>query len=165
MASFDCSHEFPAPPAAVAGAMTDPEFVSSVRLPDLEPPEILARDETGAGTVLRYRYRFVGTLDPLGRRILGNDRISWVQEVTVAPDGRDGRLRVTPDARAERLEFSGAFRLDDGPNGGTVRSLTGTLAIKVPLIGGRAERHVLPGLLRRVDLEAEALREWLAARP
>ena len=43
--------------------------------------------------------------------------------------------------------------------------MTGILAI--PLVGGRAERSIAPGILRRLDLEAAALAAYLAteARP
>jgi uncharacterized protein DUF2505 len=161
MAAFDLAHEFAAAPDAVAGAMTDAAFVASLRLPDLEPPDVLDRTSGPNGTVIRYRYQFVGRLDPIARRILGNDRISWVQEVRVDPSGTRGDLAVTADAHPERLQFSGDYTLV-AHDGGTTRRLRGTFAIKVPLVGRRAEQHILPGLLQRIDLEAEATRDWLA---
>jgi Protein of unknown function (DUF2505) len=164
MASFAAKHEFDAPPGVVAAAMTDPAFVSSLRLPDLEAPEVLGRGADGGGASLRYRYRFVGSLDPIARRILGNDRISWVQEVRVDDASEHGTLTVTADAHPDKLQFSGDYRLEPTADGGTVRSLNGTLSIRVPVIGRRAENHILPGLLRRIDLEADALRDWLGAR-
>jgi hypothetical protein len=163
MASFDVTHDFAAPPDAVAGAMTDEAFVASLRLPDLEAPDVLGRSSDASGTVIRYRYQFVGKLDPIARRILGKDRISWVQNVRVDPSGTRGDLTVTADAHPERLQFSGDYTLT-ATAGGTSRRLQGTFAIKVPLVGRRAEQHILPGLLRRIDLEADAMREWLAAR-
>ena len=162
MASFDVTHEFAAAPGAVAGAMTDAAFVASLRLPDLEPPDVLGRTSDANGTVIRYRYQFVGRLDPIARRILGNDRISWVQEVRVDPSGTRGDLAVTADAHPERLRFSGDYTLT-AHGAGTTRRLRGTFAIKVPLVGRKAEQHILPGLLQRIDLEAEATRDWLAA--
>ncbi|MER3452944.1 MAG: DUF2505 domain-containing protein, partial [Acidimicrobiia bacterium] len=51
----------------------------------------------------------------------------------------------------------------EGP-GTAKRVIDGTLAVDVPLIGRSAERRILPGLLRRLDAEAEALRSWLARR-
>jgi hypothetical protein len=162
MASFDVTHQFAAPPDAVAGAMTDETFVASLRLPDLEAPDVLGRSSDANGTVIRYRYQFVGTLDPIARRILGSDRISWVQEVRVDPSAARGDLAVTADSHPERLQFSGDYTLTAN-DGGTTRRLRGTFAIKVPLVGRKAEQHILPGLLQRIDLEAEAMRTWLAA--
>jgi hypothetical protein len=161
MVSFKARHEFDAPPAAVAAAMTDPAFVASLRLPDLEAPEVLEHHADENGTLLRARFRFVGKLDPIARRILGNDRISWVQEVRVDPTSEHGTLAVVPDVHPDRMRFSGEYRLEP-TNGGSVRELHGELSIRVPVIAKRAENHILPGLLRRIDLEAEALRTWLA---
>src|SRR5689334_7042265 len=142
--------------------MTDPDFVASLRLPDLEPPEVLEGGEADdGGRIVRARFKFVGRLDPIARRIMGNDRISWVQEVRFDAANERGALGVIPDVHPERMKFGGEFRLTE-KDGGTVRTLTGDLSIKVPLISRRAEQHILPGLLTRVDLEAEALRAWLA---
>ncbi len=160
MVAFSARHEFAAPRAVVAAAMTDPEFVGRVELPDLEPAEVLEHGADEHGRVIRYRYRFVGHLDPIARRILGKDRISWVQEVRVDAGDAHGVLAVVPDVRPDRLTFSGEYGLDTH-DGTTVRSLQGELSIKVPLVGGRAEQHILTGLLRRIDLEADALRAWL----
>jgi hypothetical protein len=93
--------------------------------------------------------------------VLGNDRIAWAQVIEVDADERRGTLTVVPGAHPERMRFSGDFLLEPS-DGGTVRTMEGELAIKVPLVGRRAEQHILPGLLRRIDLEADALREWLA---
>lgn len=160
MASFTARHEFDHPPAMVAAAMTDPDFVASLQLPDLGAPEVVEHRNDEHGTTIRARFRFVGHLDPIGRRILGND-ISWVQEVHVDRANAHGTLAVIPDAHRERMTFSGGYELD-AHGGGTVRNLRGELSIKVPLISKRAEQQILPGLLRRIDLEADALRDWLA---
>jgi hypothetical protein len=161
MVSFNARHEFDAAPDAVAAAMTNPAFVGSLRLPDLEAPEVLEHAADGSGRLLRARFRFVGRLDPLARRILGNDRISWVQEVRVDAANAHGVLAVTPDAHPDRMRFAGEYQLAPTDQG-SVRTLSGELSIRVPVIARRAEQHILPGLLRRIDLEADALRAWLA---
>ena len=90
MASFTARHEFEAAPDAVGAAMTDPAFVASLHLPDLEPPEVLDHRVDDDGRMVRARFRFVGKLDPIARRVLGNDRISWVQEVRVNGPSSEG---------------------------------------------------------------------------
>ena len=43
------------------------------------------------------------------------------------------------------------------PSGeGTVRRLHGELVVAIPGVGRMAERRIVPGLLRRLDIEAEA---------
>ena len=161
MASFTARHDFDHPPAEVAGAMTDPEFVASLRLPDLEAPEVVEHHRDGSGSSIRARFRFTGRLDPIARRILGNDRISWVQELHVDAANGHGTLAVIPDVHPDRMKFAGGYDLEETVHG-TVRKMRGELSIKVPVISRCAEQHILPGLLRRIDLEADALRDWLA---
>jgi Protein of unknown function (DUF2505) len=45
--------------------------------------------------------------------------------------------------------------------GGTVRRLDGELVVAVPVIGRMAERRIVPGLLRRLDRDAQALDDRL----
>ncbi len=143
--------------------MTDEAFVAGLRLPDVAPPEVLERSTDEEGTVLRARFRFDGTLDPIANKILSGARISWVQEVRVDPGNERGTLRVRADAQPDRLRCRGEYRLE-ARGTGTVRELAGELSVRVPLIGSRAEQRILPGLLRRIDLEAAALEAW-ASRP
>src|SRR3954454_2519982 len=146
MVSFSAEHEFDAPPAAVTAAMTDPGFVSSLELPDLEAPEVLEHGSDDDGRFVRARFRFVGKLDPIARRVLGNDRISWVQEVRFDAGDERGALAVTPDVQPDRMKFAGEYVLESRDDGGTTRSLSGDLSIRVPIISRRAERRILPGL-------------------
>ncbi|MGH9207805.1 MAG: DUF2505 family protein, partial [Acidimicrobiales bacterium] len=44
---------------------------------------------------------------------------------------------------------------------GSVRRIDGELVVAVPAIGRMAERRIVPGLLRRLDIEAEALDDRL----
>jgi hypothetical protein len=85
-----------------------------------------------------------------------------VQEVRVDPSKRAGALTVRADVQADRFQCHGRYELEPLDGGGTRRVLHGSLVIKVPLIGGRAERQILPGLLKRIDVEAAALDQWLA---
>lgn len=109
---------------------------------------------------LRLRYEFTGTLDPLARRLLAGRRLRWVQELDLEATG--GRLRFAAEAAPDRLH--GAATVSLVPDGdGTLRLLDGELIVSVPLVGPGAERRIVAGLLRRLDIEAEALNRWLAA--
>ena len=44
---------------------------------------------------------------------------------------------------------------------GTVRRIDGELVVELPGIGRMAERRIVPGLLRRMDIEAEAVERQL----
>ena len=61
------------------------------------------------------------------------------------PNGSMDRRRFTLEAQGE----------------GTIRRLTGELVVAVPLIRTRAERSIVNGLRRRLDIEAEQLERRL----
>jgi len=46
---------------------------------------------------------------------------------------------------------------------GTRRRIDGEFFVKVPLVGGTAERRIVPGIVTRMDVEAAALTAALNA--
>jgi hypothetical protein len=161
---LEARHEFPAPVEAVEAAMADPAFYGQLRdLPDLAPPEVLDRTASGSRITLRVRYVFTGHVDPIVKRLVDVDELVWVQTTEFDTEAHEASLTVVPEKLGSMLRCGGRFELAPTPAGGTVRTLTGELKVKVPLLGGRAEKALGPGILRRIDLEADALRTWLAA--
>jgi hypothetical protein len=152
---FAAEHRFAAPVEAVIAGLTDPAFHRDLQLPDMKLLDVDA-DADHAETVLRLRYDFVGHLDPLARRLLGNRRLTWVQELRLDRDSGAGRLTFEAEADPQRLHGRAdvALKPDDG---GTRRTVDGDLVVAVPVVGSSAERRIVPGLLRRLDIEAEAL--------
>ena len=49
-------------------------------------------------------------------------------------------------------------------NGGTTQQISGELKVRVPLIGGTAEKKLVPGIVRRLDVMADALTATLKAQ-
>ena len=76
---FQAEHHFDGPEEAVAEVLADPSFYLALDLPDLGPPELLGSSDDGDRAIIRLRYEFVGTLDPVARRLIGSDRLAWVQ--------------------------------------------------------------------------------------
>ena len=141
--------------------LTDPEFYASLSLPDLSLPDVLESSTTGPQSTLRLRYRYVGSLDPAARRLLGPDRLAWIQELVIDRGTGSGRLSYQAPADPKRLFGSAELHLEPHA-GGCIRRLHGDLVVAVPLIGPRAERKILPGLLRRLDIEAQAINDSLS---
>jgi hypothetical protein len=156
------SHIFSASAAAVCVGMADTEFYATLDLPDLERPELLVRTETGATTDVHLRFTYTGRLDPIARRIVGHDRVTWVQRLVVDAGARSCALTVAPEIGVVPVSCTGTFRMHDADGGQCLRILDGELRVKVPVIGGRAERSLAPGIMRRLDLEAAALEAYLA---
>jgi hypothetical protein len=152
---FVAEHRFAAPVEAVIAGLTDPAFHRELQLPDLK---LLDVDEhtNQTETVVHLRYDFVGQLDPFARRLLGNRRLTWLQELRLDRASGAGRLTFAAEADPRRLHGGADVALEPA-DGGTRRTLDGELVVAVPLVGSRAERSIVPGLLRRLDIEADAL--------
>src|SRR5262249_45131757 len=132
-------------------------------LPDLDRPELLVRNENGTKIDIHLRFTYTGRLDPVARRIVGRDHVSWVQRLVVDPATRTCALSVAPEIGVVPVSCTGTFTLHDADGDQCLRILEGELRVKVPLIGGNAERSLAPGITRRLDLEAAALDAYLSA--
>lgn len=159
---FHAEHHFAAPAVEVVALLLDPGFHRGLELPDLA---LLAADEgedEGGRSVLRLRYDFVGNLDRLAQRLLGGRRLTWFQELRLDRSTGTGRLTFAAESAPDKLRGAAELRVrPDG--GGTVRRIDGELVVSVPLVGRTAERRIVPGLQRRLDIEARALDERLGS--
>jgi hypothetical protein len=159
---LSASHIFSVPAAAVCEGMGDADFYTGLQLPDLEPPEVLVRTANGDRVDIHLRFSYTGRLDPIARRVVGSERVTWVQRLEIDAASRSCTLSVAPDAGLIPVTCAGTFTLHDADGGQCLRTLAGELRVKVPIIGSRAERSLAPGITRRLDLEAAALDAYLA---
>jgi hypothetical protein len=158
---FQVEHRFNGSPSDVAALLTDPQFYETLVLPDVSEPEVLDSSADNQRSILRLRYEFTGNLDPMARRLLTKERLAWIQQVTVEHATCAGDLQFNAEADPKRFHGSAHFdlRADDG---GCVRQLAGELVVAIPLIGSRAEGKIVPGILRRLDTEAQRVNVALA---
>lgn len=160
---FQAEHRFQGSPGEVAALLTDPGFFQTLVLPDVSDPQTIESRADGPRSSLRLRYRYTGNLDPKARRLLGKERLAWTQEVTVDHTTGSGDLSFQAEADPKRLHGKAHFDLRaDGD--GCVRRLSGELVVAIPLIGSAAERKIVPGVLRRLDIEAQGINNTLAER-
>jgi hypothetical protein len=160
---FDVEHEFAAPCAPVAALLCDAAFHRDLALPDLSRPEVLDDGTDGRVRRLRLRYEYTGGLDPVAQRIVGNSRIAWVQEIRLDTGDYTGTLTFTAERDAGRLQGGADVTITALDGGRSKRRIAGDLRVRVPVVGGTAERRIVPGLLRRLDVEAAAVAEALDA--
>jgi hypothetical protein len=160
---FDIEHRFSAPLEAVEAAMIDAEYLQALRLPDVAPPTVLGIDERGDRVTTRVAFQYTGTLDPIAQRVLRGGDVGWVQEVTLDRATHRATFTVVPKVHANRLTCGGTYELT-GAGEATVRIIRGDFKVHVPLVAGRAEKMIGPGVIRRMKLEAAFLEEWLVAK-
>jgi hypothetical protein len=165
---FHAQHRFHGAPEAVARLLADPSFYADLDIPDLKRPELIEQASQGEDAVVRLRYEFVGDLDPIVHRFLGAQRLSWIQEVRTDVHTGRGTLGYKAEGNPRLLHGEATFRLDpvtlESGGEGTIRHLDGELVVALGVISGMAEHRIVPGLLRRLDIEAEALDERLRDR-
>jgi hypothetical protein len=160
---FHAEHRFNGSVAAVAALLSEPAFYLDLVLPDLSQPELLDQRDDGDGTQLRLRYEFVGSLDPIAQRLIGAGRLAWVQSVRIDRSTGAGALQFEAEKDPRRLHGKADFDIT-ASDLGCVRRLEGELIVAVPGVGRMAERRIVPGLLRRLDIEAEAVNARLRGR-
>ncbi|MDZ4826886.1 MAG: DUF2505 family protein [Actinomycetota bacterium] len=159
---FTAEHQFPAPPSAVVDLLIDPDFMTTVELPDLALPTILVHEVSDTAARLQLRYEYVGQIDALAKRVIGGRDLTWVQDLRLDRTSNTGELTFTAEAAPDKLKARAAVAITPTASG-SVRTLNGDFSIGVPLIGGTAERKILPGVLRRLDVEAAAVAAQLAS--
>ena len=78
---FGVEHRFSASVVAVCDVLMDPAFHRALVLPDLSLPEVLEESSEGTARMLKLRYEFVGSLDPIAKKVLGGRKLTWIQEM------------------------------------------------------------------------------------
>lgn len=167
---FSAEHRFAGSPEAVASILGDRTFYEELELPDLSLDAVVRdrTDDDSGQRVLVLRYEYTGNLDPMARRLLGGERLTWTQEVRLRPVGQGasgsvgGTLVFRAEAKPDLLHGDARFNLTREGRA-TVRRLTGRLVVALPVIGRMAEQRIVRGVLARLDVEAEAVGRRLGA--
>jgi hypothetical protein len=142
--------------------MSDPDFQSQVELPDLSAPAVVAYEADGTQRLLRLRYQYVGQIDSFARRIVGNRQLTWVQELRLDLTTGVGAMAFSADEDAGRVNGEATVAITPTDTGAH-RAIAGDFHIRIPVVGRTAEKKIVPGLVRRLHVEAAALAARIAA--
>lgn len=155
-----------APPQAVAHGLVDAEFVAaSADLPKIGGAELLDQRREGDRLRQRIRYRFTGDLSSAVTAVIDRDRLTWVDEADHDLASLHSHHRIAPDNYGDRLQASYDVQIEPDRDGEASRMIvTGTVKVRMPLVGSRVERAIVSGLGEHARAEAELLGRWLAAR-
>lgn len=159
---FSTTNHFNASAANVAEALRDPDFYESLdELPDIAIPEVVSNTASDDSTLLVVRYRYTGHVDGFVRRFIGNEPLTWLQHTTFEHDTHNAAIKIETEVARELLRCSGTMTLD-GDKKTSTRVIAANLDVRIPLISGRVASSLIPGIIARIDAEAEALDGWLA---
>lgn len=149
-------------PAAVESVLLDPAFVSArAGLPKLGEPEHLECTVDAGHAHQHIRLRFTAPLSGAVTAIIDPKRLTWVDDATYDLVAHTTEHRVIPDNYADRLECR--YRASIEPTvGGSRRTLTGIVKVRMMLVGGKVEGAIVSGLREHAEAEAGLINEWLA---
>jgi hypothetical protein len=159
---FEREHEFDGTVERVASIMSAPAFQTALDLPDLARPDVVAHEINGASRRLTLRYAYIGQLDPIAQKVVGGRKLTWVQDLRIDVSTGVGTLGFEADGVGGRADGTATVTITARGDASCRRVISGDFRIKIPLIGGKAEKAIVPGLARRLDVEADALATELA---
>ena len=158
---FSTTNTFNASAADVAEALRDPNFYESLdALPDIAVPEVVSCSGSGDSAMLVVRYRYTGKVDGFVRRFIGNEPLTWLQHTPFEPGSHNARIKSETEVARELLRCSGTMTLD-GEKKTSTRVIAANLDVRIPLISGRVANSLIPGIIARIDAEADALNDLL----
>ncbi len=162
---FELVQRFSAPPDDVARAFTEPDLYAALaELPKLGAPEMLEHRADGDMVRVRVRYRFSGDLSSAVKAVIDPAKLTWIDDSTHDLAHRSVTFTMLPDHYGDRFRASGAYRFEAAPDdpGATIRTTTGEIKVKVPLVGGSVERAIVSGLREHQEDEVAVVDGWLA---
>jgi hypothetical protein len=154
-----------ASPDDVEAAFLDRDFYTTLgEIPDLAPPEVVDWRETDGKTEIGVRFRFTGHIAPAVRAVLDPNKLVWVQESTVHHHNHRTTFTMKPEHYGSRLDCSGSYVFEPGPDGTTVQRVTGRVKVHFPLVGGAVEKAIVNGLREHIQSEATIVERWVRER-
>jgi hypothetical protein len=159
--NFEIRQELAGPPDAVDAALVDPGFLARMaELPKLGSAEVVDQRREGDVMYQDVRYLFQAELSRAVTRVVDPDRMTWIERSVCDLATHETECEIRPDHYAGLL--SGRYRsviVATGPT--AVRTITGALKVKMPLVGGKVEGAIVGGLRENAAAQVGLLDAWL----
>jgi hypothetical protein len=162
---FEISQPFRHPARAVDAAYVDPAlYPTLVGLPNLGDMTVLSHQRDGDRATMRIHTRFVREFSPAVAAAIDPSKLTWVQESHHDLAAGTTTFRFLPDNYADRFSAEGATRIVDRGDG-SLRTLSGEVKVRAPLVGGRVEKAIVEGLEEYLAAEAALVDRFLDGTP
>ena len=135
----------------------DEGFWSSLAgLTTTSPPTVLGIDRTGDRAVVRLHWVLTVDLPREAARFIDPDDVAWVEVTEWDLSTRSATVDFQPDQAAGLLRASAEAALrPDGAD--AVRTVSGELKVRIPLLGHKVEPVIVEGVGDHLDEEAAAV--------
>lgn len=120
------------------------------------PPSVLGIDRRGDTAVVRLRWVLAVDLPSEAARFIDPDDVAWTEITTWDLTSATARVEFRPDQAAGLLRASADARLRSEGTA-SVRSITGDLRVRIPLLGHKVEPVIVDGIGDHLDEEAAAV--------
>jgi hypothetical protein len=159
---FTLRQEIVATVDAVEAALVDSAFLVRMdELPKLGSAEVVSNDRDGDVVRLAVRYLFQAELSSAVTRVVDPDKLTWVEESTCDLVAHTTTCVIRPDNYANLLQGSYEASIE-ASGSGSVRTITGRVKVKVPLLGGKVEKAIVGGLSENASAQASLLTSFLS---
>ncbi len=147
---------------AVDSALVDPAFlIRMAELPKLGFAEVLDQRRDGDVVHQDVRYLFEAELSRAVTRVVDPALMTWVERSVCDLASHETRCELRPDHYGGLL--SGAYTAIITPiPTGAVRTITGALKVKMPLVGGKVEGAIVGGIRENAEAQVHLLETWIA---
>lgn len=161
---FTLTQQIDAPVDSVDAALIDPDFLARMaELPKLGSAEVVSIERDGDVVQLAVRYLFQAELSAAVTRVVDPDKLTWVEESSVDLATHSTSCVLKPDNYANLLQGSYDAAIE-GAGAGSVRTITGRVKVKVPLVGGKVEKAIVSGLSENAAAQAVLLSSFISGR-
>ena len=156
-------HRFDAPVDHVVKAANSDEFQALVQnLPNVGERTVTGCETAADGTIHRVtRYKLGSQLPAPVVAVLGQTA-TWDEVADFDPHANRWTFEIRPHVLKGRLRCTGSYAFASDTDDTTTRTVDVDIQVKVPLVGGRAEREIKKALVETMDAEAAALTDYLA---
>lgn len=165
---FEITHTFNHPIDTVEQALLDPATTQALapRMKSIVEVEPLESGETAGVVRRRVRYVPAPLIKRVGTKKVDPRWMEWVEESEYDRSARRMRFKNIPRIGriAALLENSGTLQLSETPDGGTRRTVSGEITVKVRIVGRIAEKIIQKQGLGILDEEARVFAQLLAER-
>ena len=159
---FTLTQEIPAPVDAVGAALVNSDFLTRMaELPKLGSAEVVGNERDGDTVHLQVRYLFQAELSSAVTKFVDPEKLTWIEDSTVDLAAHDTSCVIRPDNYDNLLQ--GDYDATIAASGvGCVRTVTGRIKVKIPLLGSKVEKAIIGGLSENSDAQTALLTSFLS---